>query len=209
MNFLPHSVSPEFFATLLAAFALLVVHAWRTHGGLFAAIWLGLTGILGVVTERALAYFSAEKRPSWSHDYLSPEALLFFSLSFYLAALFSKGLVERTRFAGSPWVFATGSALAWLPFGWSWEASTRVTSELKEYLAGCCVCDYNGETRERALGFVMTDEFLPTFGIALFLFALSYRLVSLRTPDNRVKLKVLSIATPLIALLAAWIGNSF
>lgn len=206
MRFLPAYVSTEFLLTLLAALGLLLVHAWKTHGGLFATIWLALTGALGALTANSIGFFATDPRHSWSYDPISLEALLFFSASFYLAALFAKGYVERTRFAGSPVVFAIGSALAWVPFGWGWEGSTLTARGFAQERFGGCGNLEAYLTNERCLGLVPTDGFVVAFATALLLFALSYRLVSLKTQNNARKLLVLAPLTPLLALGAGWLG---
>lgn len=93
----------------LIVLGLLLSHAVATHGGWFAAIWLGLTTVLGLAVSPT----------DWT------DALLFGEVV-YLGGLFAKGFVERTRWKGSipPFVVAHALFAAWVATPWLL-ASTR------------------------------------------------------------------------------------
>lgn len=140
--------------------AALLAHALRTHGAWFAAIWLGLTTVANVVVDR----FGGVGLPGGFEHSVAAAA------GVYLAALFGKGFVERTRFAGGVVPFA---ALA----------------------AACAVAVALALSTWR--GF---DAQAAALALALrvFLFCAAYRTVSLRTQHDPTKLAILCGVGPVL-----------
>ncbi|MFG0318361.1 MAG: hypothetical protein ACF8XB_13880 [Planctomycetota bacterium JB042] len=84
-------------AAVLVALPLLLLHAVATHGGWFAAIWLGLPAMVGVAAA--------------ADDPLGAVAPLAFAEAVHLGAVLAKGFVERTHARGAIPPFVVAHAL--------------------------------------------------------------------------------------------------
>lgn len=140
--------------------AALLAHALRTHGAWFAAIWLGLTTVANFVVDR----FGGIGLPGGIEHSIAAAAAV------YLAALFGKGFVERTRFAGGVVPFA---ALA----------------------SACAVAVALALATWR--GFDAQGAALA-LAVRVFLFCVAYRTVSLRTQHDPTKLAILCGVGPVL-----------
>ncbi|MBK6942388.1 MAG: hypothetical protein IPH13_19615 [Planctomycetes bacterium] len=140
--------------------AALLAHALRTHGAWFAAIWLGLTTVANVVVDR----FGGVGLPGGIEPSVAAAA------GVYLAALFGKGFVERTRFAGGVVPFAA--------------------------LASACAVAV-ALTLSTWRGFDAQAAVLA-LALRVFLFCAAYRTISLRTQHDPTKLAILCGVGPVL-----------
>ncbi|MBL8768054.1 MAG: hypothetical protein JNL94_11840 [Planctomycetes bacterium] len=140
--------------------AALLAHALRTHGAWFAAIWLGLTTVANLVVDR----FGGVGLPGGIEPSLAAAAAV------YLAALFGKGFVERTRFAGGV-----------VPF-----AAIAAACAVAVALAAAAWLGLDDAAAIRALA------------LRVFLFCAAYRTVSLRTQHDPTKLAILCGVGPVL-----------
>ena len=140
--------------------AALLAHALRTHGAWFAVIWLGLT----TVANLTVAHFGGVGLSG------GPESSIAAAIAVYLAALFGKGFVERTRFAGGVVPFATLAAVC----------AVAVALALSAWRA------FDAQAAALALA------------LRVFLFCAAYRTVSLRTQHDPTKLAILCGVGPVL-----------
>lgn len=140
--------------------AALLAHALRTHGAWFAAIWLGLTTVANVFVAR----FGGVGLPGGFEHSVAAAA------GVYLAALFGKGFVERTRFAGGVVPFATLAAVC----------AVAVALALSTWRG------FDAQAAALALA------------LRVFLFCAAYRTVSLRTQHDPTKLAILCGVGPVL-----------
>jgi hypothetical protein len=189
----------------LLALVLLSVHAVKTKGWLFGLIWLALPAVLVDATALLLA-FSPRSQADWlAKGVIFPgtaDASIFLVTAFYLSALLGKGFVERTRCAGSGVALAAVSAACAALFVFVLSAANaRVVYGRAHRIDGACVSMFWSR-----LGFEMMPAFPVAFVAGVFLYVLAYRLVSLRTQRNGVKLAVLSALSPVFVAAACGIG---
>lgn len=194
------------------ALSLLLVHAIRTHGWLFAVIWLVLPAALITLLVEWLPTYPSTPPIRDGIIAIPPnharlEATVFLVDAFYLAALLAKGFVERTRLAGSPLTLAVCAAIFGIPFVSGWIANAEVGEKAWVRAWGdgdCGICNQPGWDPP----FPLPSGFAVAWIVALGSFVLSYRLISLRTSNNGVKAIVLLVLLPIFALAGRVVANA-
>ncbi len=165
---------------------VLLAHAIATHGRWFAAIWLLLTGAIGLCAHSILRDGSRTVRFSggWLDFADVPWIVIpYWSVSIYLGAVLAKGLVERTAWRGAvaPFVAAHGILCG------------MVALPIETVAAAAGYWTMRDAPRD-SLGSVLAG----TIGLSVagLTFGLAYRLVSRTTRDDRRKFAILLVTLP-------------
>lgn len=191
----------------IAALALLSVHAVKSHGWTFGVIWLALPAIL-INASALLLHHDGDLAAIVANRVIFPgtaDAAVYSVAAFYSSALLAKGFVERSRWQGSPVALAAFTAAFASLF-----ATILVLANQKMRVGWACGPVGCKPFFGFGLGFEMSPAFPTAFTACAFFFALGYRLISLRTTNNLVKLVVLSACSPAIVAgacgLGIWLG---
>lgn len=178
---------------VLVSLVALLLHALCTHGPWFAGTWLLLTSIFGAI----LTVANVEYIRGIQYDmagFLGEAPLMVAggtASCIYLGGILAKGIVEkRPSWKGRilPFVLlhAIAGATVWLPF---------------EALGTSTNLWHLGANEHRLE--VLQAQVLPLLWVfvASGLFGLTYRVVSLRTEDNRKKFLIIGASLPLLVIL--------
>lgn len=170
-----------------ATWPLLVLHAVRSHGVAYAAIWLGDTAALGALAAWGRLHHGRAIEFGSASVWIGPIPLhyaLWFGSVIYLGALLAKGFVERSHHRGriGPFVLAHASLAA---------------------LVGAPVLSIAGPAGWWSTPSLPRD--LAALALAGFTFGLAYRIVTRFTQHDPTKLLVLTLTLPLqVAAQRLW-----
>jgi hypothetical protein len=192
------------------------VHSVKTHGWLFAFIWLGVGS---AATTAVVAYLSHLGRMSiilgsefdsadgTRHAFLGIDPLLYLAAGLYLSAVLAKGLAERSRFRGEIVPFAALAATIYvfyyIPMADMNESVRVIAFDLqRDFLSIETDSTYLPLSR----GSSWSWGFIAAMMTLVFAFSLAYRLVSKRTERNGPKLVAMTLIAPLLIAIATLVG---